>query len=222
MSLIHKEGRKAIGVLMLALALPYAALRYFAPDWNWMMLGLMILGTALLGFFLWFFRNPDRKTSLRDLAVLAPADGKVVVVEEIHEHEYFKKPKIQISIFMSPLNVHVNRYPISGAIVYAVHHPGKYLVAWNPKSSLLNERSSVVIEHPKHGAVMYRQIAGALARRICVYARQGGVAKQGEDSGFIKFGSRVDVFLEPGTEILVKPGDRVVGNRSVLARFTEV
>lgn len=221
MSLIHHEGRRPIAILLLVLALPYAMLRLFAPDWTVLALLWMLLATVLLGFFLWFFRNPDRHTELRDSVVLAPADGKVVVVEQVHEHEYFKNSKIQISIFMSPLNVHVNRYPVSGKIVYAAHHQGKYLVAWNPKSSLLNERSSVVIEHPKHGPVMYRQIAGALARRICVYAQAGNAAIQGEDSGFIKFGSRVDVFLEPGTEVLVKPGEKVFGNRTVLARFSE-
>ncbi|MBI1315798.1 phosphatidylserine decarboxylase family protein [bacterium] len=222
MSLIHREGRMPTAVLLLVLSVLYGASTLLWPDAQWVPLSVVVLGIGLLGFFLWFFRNPNRATSEHPTSILAPADGKVVVVEQVYEPEYFQDTRIQISIFMSPLNVHVNRYPISGKVVFARHHPGKYLVAWNPKSSLLNERSTVVVEHPLKGAVLYRQIAGALARRIIVYAQEGTSVRQGDDCGFIRFGSRVDVFLPLDAEVLVKPGAVVEGNRTLLAHFASV
>jgi len=222
MSLIHREGRMPAAVLLLILALVYGSTVLLWPELPWLGILILGLGMGLLGFFLWFFRNPDRTTSEHTDSILAPADGTVVVVEQVYEPEYFQDQRIQISVFMSPLNVHVNRYPISGKVVFARHHPGKYLVAWNPKSSLLNERSTVVVEHPLRGAVLYRQIAGALARRIIVYAKEGTAVRQGDDCGFIRFGSRVDVFLPLDAEVLVQPGAMVEGNRTVLARFASV
>jgi phosphatidylserine decarboxylase len=150
--------------------------------------------------------------------VVAPADGKVVVIEEVEETEYFKDKRLQVSIFMSPINVHVNRYPINGKVQYAKYHPGKYLVAWHPKSSTENERTTVVVENDKI-AVLFRQIAGALARRIVMYSKENDTAKKGEDFGFIKFGSRVDLFFPIGTKINVELDQVVKGNKTVIARY---
>ena len=150
-----------------------------------------------------FFRNPKRETALNEYHIISPVDGKVVVIEEIFEKEYFKDKRLQVSIFMSPINVHVTRYVISGKVVFSKYHPGKYLVAWHPKSSELNERTTVVVENNTVGKVLYRQIAGAVARRIVNYAKVGEKVIQGTDAGFIKFGSRVDVLLPIGTKINV-------------------
>jgi phosphatidylserine decarboxylase len=150
---------------------------------------------------------------------MAPADGKVVVVEETTEDEYFKDKRLQISIFMSPVNVHVNRYPISGIVTYFRYHPGKFLAAWDPKSSTDNERTTVVIRHSDGSGILMRQIAGALARRIVWYCKEGDTARQGSEMGFIKFGSRVDIFLPVGSKVKVKPGDRVTGPFTVLAEI---
>jgi phosphatidylserine decarboxylase len=193
--------------------------------WNWPILPLpinIVLTIALVivfGIIVYFFRVPDRTVTPNDRAVLAPADGKVVAIEEVHEGEYFNDRRIQVSVFMSPLNVHVNWYPISGSTSYYKYHPGKYLVAWHPKSSTENERSTVVVRHPEHGEVLFRQIAGALARRICTYSRAGEPASQGSEFGFIKFGSRVDVFLPLDAQVAVKIGDTVTGSASVIAQF---
>jgi phosphatidylserine decarboxylase len=151
--------------------------------------------------------------------VIAPADGKVVAIEQVHEPEHFKDDRIQVSIFMSPLNVHVNWYPVSGTTSYYKYHPGKYLVAWHPKSSTENERSTVVVRHPVHGEVLFRQIAGALARRICTYSAAGSSAQRGTEFGFIKFGSRVDVFLPVTAKVEVAIGQKVSGCETVIARF---
>lgn len=166
-----------------------------------------------------FFRNPNRQIiTPSDKKVFAPADGKVVVIEETMENEYFKDKRLQVSIFMSPLNVHVNRNPISGIVNYIKHHEGRYLVAWHPKSSSENERTTVVIEN--NGAeVLLRQIAGAVAKRIVNYLEEGETVEQGRDLGFIKFGSRVDLFLPLGTDINVQIGDKVKGNRTVIANL---
>jgi phosphatidylserine decarboxylase len=169
------------------------------------------------GLVLQFFRNPDRKILRDENKIIAPADGKIVIIEEVEEQEFFKDKRLQISIFMSPLNVHINRYPVSGKIEYAKHHQGKYLVAWHPKSSTLNERTTVVIQNPVWGPILYRQIAGYVARRIVMYAREGLIVRQGDESGFIKFGSRLDIFLPPGTVPSVKIGDRTVGGITVIA-----
>ncbi|MCB9163510.1 MAG: phosphatidylserine decarboxylase family protein [Flavobacteriales bacterium] len=174
---------------------------------------------AVLGIVLWFFRVPKRALPKDDAAIFSPCDGKVVVIEEVYEPEYFKDKRRQVSIFMSPLNVHINYHPIGGTTTYYKYHPGKYLVAWHPKSSTENERSTVVTAHPKYGEVLFRQIAGALARRICTYAREGTPAVQGAEFGFIKFGSRVDLFLPLDASIEVSLGQVVTGSASVIARF---
>ncbi|MCB0767469.1 MAG: phosphatidylserine decarboxylase family protein [Flavobacteriales bacterium] len=174
---------------------------------------------AVLGIVLWFFRVPKRPLPKDDAAIFSPCDGKVVVIEEVYEPEYFKDKRRQVSIFMSPLNVHINYHPIGGTTTYYKYHPGKYLVAWHPKSSTENERSTVVNRHPEHGEVLFRQIAGALARRICTYAREGTPAVQGAEFGFIKFGSRVDLFLPLDASIEVSLGQVVTGSASVIARF---
>lgn len=216
---LHREGTPT-------LLLSTSLLVFFVfALWKWPVLpqALAILVAVVLlviyGIIVYFFRVPKRSVVQDDRAVMAPADGKVVAIEEVHEGEYFKDRRLQISVFMSPLNVHVNWYPISGVTSYYKYHPGKYLVAWHPKSSTENERSTVVVKHPDHGEVLFRQIAGALARRICTYSRPGQAAEQGSEFGFIKFGSRVDVFLPCDAEVTVKLGEVVTGSASVLARF---
>jgi phosphatidylserine decarboxylase len=164
-----------------------------------------------------FFRNPGRIVNLNESHVIAPVDGKVVVIEEVYEAEYFKEKRLQVSVFMSPINVHVTRYPISGKIKYSKYHPGKFLVAWHPKSSTENERTTVVVENNSFGQILYRQIAGALAKRIVNYAKEGTEVVQGEDAGFIKFGSRVDIFLPLGTEINVKLNQKAIGGKTIIA-----
>jgi phosphatidylserine decarboxylase len=171
----------------------------------------------ILVLILQFFRNPKRKTQINDSLIISPVDGKVVAVEKVYEKEYFKDNRIQISIFMSPLNVHVTRYAIGGNIKFSKYHPGKYLVAWHPKSSELNERTTVVIENEKFGTILYRQIAGAVAKRIINYAKVDSKVVQGEDAGFIKFGSRVDLFLPLSSKIKVKINQMVVGGIDTIA-----
>lgn len=166
-----------------------------------------------------FFRSPRRKIIANENHVLSPADGKIVVIEKTKEEEFFGDERLQLSVFMSPVNVHVNRYPLDGQVEYFKYHPGKYLVAWHPKSSTDNERTTVVIKNEKRGGVLIRQIAGALARRIVCYSKEGEVVKQGAEMGFIKFGSRVDVFLPPDTKVNVKIGDMVTGGKTVLATW---
>ena len=165
-----------------------------------------------------FFRNPKRVVTAKENEVVAPADGKIVVIEEVEEPEFFKDKRIQVSIFMSPVNVHVNRYQINGTVKYSKYHPGKYLVAWHPKSSTLNERTTVVVENDKI-ALLFSQIAGAVARRIVLYAKKDAIAKKGEDYGFIKFGSRVDVFFPLGTKINVEMNQVVKGNKTSFVVF---
>jgi phosphatidylserine decarboxylase len=177
----------------------------------------MILFLLFFLLILQFFRDPNRKTALNDLHVIAPADGKVVVIEDVEEKEYFKGKRKQISIFMSPLNVHVTRYPVSGVVKYSKYHPGKYLVAWHPKSSEDNERTSIVVENKTLGEVMYRQVAGAVARRIVNYASVGQQVVQGTDAGFIKFGSRLDIFVPLDFEIRVGLNESVRGGETVIA-----
>ena len=166
-----------------------------------------------------FFRNPKRVTPVNSNQVIAPADGKIVVLEETIEHEYFKDKRIQVSIFMSPFNVHVNRYPISGIVKFTKYHPGKFLVAWHPKSSTENERTTIVVESEKTGPILLRQIAGAVAKRIVLYAKKGEQCSQGHDMGFIKFGSRVDLFLPLDAKINIKINDTVKGGQTVIASF---
>ena len=216
MKLIHKEGHRIIfTTIVILLGLNYA-IAYSSIEW----LSTITLIASIIFFFLilQFFRNPMRKVTASENEVVAPADGKVVVIEEVEETEYFKDKRLQVSIFMSPINVHVNRYPINGKVQYAKYHPGKYLVAWHPKSSTENERTTVVVENDKI-AVLFRQIAGALARRIVMYSKQNDIAIKGEDFGFIKFGSRVDLFFPLGTKIEVQLNQVVIGNKTIIASY---
>lgn len=185
---------------------------------TWIKIAILI-GTILLFFLVvQFFRNPKRNTEVNTAHIIAPVDGKVVVIEEVFEKEYFKDQRLMISVFMSPINVHVTRHPIGGTVKYSKYHPGKYLVAWHPKASEENERTTVVVENDTAGEILYRQIAGALAKRIVNYAKVGEQVVQGSDSGFIKFGSRVDVFLPLGTEVEVKLNQKVKGGISLIAK----
>ena len=164
-----------------------------------------------------FFRNPKRVTKINDSLIISPVDGKVVAINKVYEKEFFKEDRIQVSIFMSPINVHVTRYATGGIVKFSKYHPGKYLVAWHPKSSELNERTTVVIENKVFGEILYRQIAGALARRIVNYAKVGNSVVQGEDAGFIKFGSRVDLFLPLDSKIKVNKNQIVIGGVDIIA-----
>ena len=215
---IHPEGYIIILVAFLLLAGINVFVRYISPH-QWPTILLAMVSFVFLALMVWFFRNPDRTLTTDDLKVFAPADGKIVVIEEVEETEYFHDRRIQISIFMSPFNVHVNRYPVNGEVIYTKYHPGKYLVAWHPKSSLLNERSTVVIKTPNGQEILVRQIAGAVARRIVTYSTTGDQAVQGADFGFIKFGSRVDVFLPLDTKINVELEQISKGNQTVIATF---
>ena len=203
---LHREGRNTIMIGILFAAAVMGISRMFIP-WLWLSVLLMLVAFVLLGLILWFFRIPNRKIEKNDNILLSPADGKVVVIEKTHEPEYFKDERIQVSIFMSPLNVHSNAYPAAGEIVYTKYHKGKYLVAWHPKSSTENERSTVVLKTKNGKEILIRQIAGAVARRICPYSNKGEVVEQGDELGFIKFGSRVDLFLPPDTKILCNIND---------------
>ncbi len=214
--MFHKEGHK---IIMLTLAIVVAAL--FLIDYlvapYWLRTVLMLAVVVFLVLILQFFRNPKRRTELENHTAVSPVDGKVVVIEEVFEKEVFSDKRIQVSVFMSPLNVHVTRFPVSGKVTYSKYHKGKYLVAWHPKASEENERTTVVIENNNFGKVLYRQIAGALAKRIVNYAIAEENAVQGADSGFIKFGSRVDIFLPLDSEIKVKLNQKVRGGESVIA-----
>ena len=215
---IHPEGYIIILVAFLLLAGINVIIRYFCPQ-QWLTILLAITSFVFFCLIVWFFRNPDRTLTPDVHKLFAPADGQIVVIEEVEEPEYFHDKRIQVSIFMSPLNVHVNRYPVGGEVTYTKYHPGKYLVAWHPKSSLLNERSTVVIKTPNGQEILVRQIAGAVARRIVTYPKTGDQAVQGTDLGFIKFGSRVDVFLPIGTKVNVALKQVVKGNQTVVATF---
>ncbi|GAB3706979.1 phosphatidylserine decarboxylase family protein [Spirosoma flavus] len=218
----HREGNTIMlttGLVLLALNL--LAYFYLFSD-NPVAIGLLLVVSLILfGLIVQFFRVPNRQLTQGDLQVIAPADGKVVVIEETTEHEYFKDRRRQVSIFMSPLNVHVNRNPISGIVRYFKYFPGKYLVAWHPKSSTENERTTVVIQSKNGVEVLLRQIAGAVARRIIWYVKEGQPVNQGEEFGFIKFGSRVDVFLPLDAKINVNIGDVTRGGVTVIAELPE-
>lgn len=214
--MFHKEGYKIIVIaLVIFTGLILLANKFLEKNWLFYVVAL-VLG-VLLYLILQFFRNPDRTAPLDSNVITSPVDGKVVVIEEVYEAEYFKDKRLQVSVFMSPLNVHVTRYPSAGKIVYSKYHPGKYLVAWHPKSSTENERTTVVVSTEKFGDVLYRQIAGALAKRIINYAEEGQMVQQGEDSGFIRFGSRVDLYLPIGTKLDVELNQVVKGAQSVIA-----
>ena len=216
--MFHKEGHKIILITFVFVVLFVLLVDNFINK-SWLQSALQIGLILVLILILQFFRNPKRKTELNDNQVLAPVDGKVVVIEEVFENEYFNDKRLQISVFMSPINVHVTRYPIGGNVVFSKYHPGKYLVAWHPKSSEENERTTVVVENQTYGKVLYRQIAGAMARRIVNYAKLNDKITQGKDSGFIKFGSRVDLFLPLDTTIKVKLNQKVRGGESVIAEI---
>ena len=212
----HKEGYKIIAFTFLFVLSGILMSEKFV-ELIWLQKGIQILLVLFLIIVLQFFRNPKRVTNINENQIIAPVDGKVVVIEEVEEPEYFKGKKLQVSIFMSPINVHVTRYALSGLVKYSKYHPGKYLVAWHPKASTENERTTIVIENNTFGEVLYRQIAGALAKRIVNYAEEGEKVVQGTDAGFIKFGSRVDVFLPLNTKLAVKIGDKVKGGEQVIA-----
>ena len=212
----HKEGYKII-VYTFLLILSGILLSEKFVEVYWLQKGIQIFLVLFLIIVLQFFRNPKRITNINDNQIIAPVDGKVVVIEEVDEPEYFKGKKLQVSIFMSPINVHVTRYALSGLIKYSKYHPGKYLVAWHPKASTENERTTIVIKNNTFGEVLYRQIGGALAKRIVNYAEEGEKVVQGNDAGFIKFGSRVDLYLPLNTKIAVKIGDKVKGGEQVIA-----
>lgn len=184
----------------------------------WLKWGLQLVALGLLIIVLQFFRNPERNTPINADHVIAPVDGKVVVIEEVYEKEYFKDQRLMVSIFMSPINVHVTRYAMSGKVLFSKYHPGEYLVAWHPKASEENERTTIVLENKSFGAILYRQIAGALARRIVNYAQEGQEVVQGTDAGFIKFGSRVDLYFPVGTHINVELNQVVTGGIDVVAK----
>lgn len=214
--MFHKEGAQSIllGSIFTAVVL---LLSDYLIDHYWLKVGVQVAALLLLIIILQFFRNPKRNVISDENIILAPVDGKVVVIEEVFESEYFKDKRLQISIFMSPINVHVTRYGLSGLVKFSKYHPGKFLVAWHPKASEENERTTIVIENKTFGEVLYRQIAGALARRIVNYAQEGMQVIQGTDAGFIKFGSRVDIFLPLGTPINVILNQTAIGGKTVIA-----
>jgi phosphatidylserine decarboxylase len=215
---IHREGFRIIILVFIILVTVNIAAHYFWPG-NLFLRWILLTGSLLFfAFILFFFRIPARRLDPNPLLIYAPADGKVVVIEETFEKEYFKEMRLQISIFMSPFNMHSNRYPISGTVSYVNYHPGKKIVAWSPKSSELNERSSVVVESSDGTEVLIRQVAGAVARRIVTYSKKGDEVHQGDEFGFIKFGSRVDIFLPGGTEVDVQMFQQVRANRTVIAK----
>ncbi|NKI33369.1 phosphatidylserine decarboxylase family protein [Croceivirga thetidis] len=214
--MFHKEGQKIIlFTFIITVALIIAA--QYLIGLVWLRYAVQLLVLVVLILILQFFRNPKRPVTPDFDKILAPVDGKVVVIEEVEETEYFNEKRRQVSIFMSPLNVHVTRYAASGTVKFSKYHPGKYLVAWHPKSSTENERTTVVLNTPKFGDILYRQIAGALARRIVNYAKEGENVTQGTDAGFIKFGSRVDVFLPLESKITVEIGQKVIGAKTTIA-----
>ncbi len=214
---IHKEGYTSLAICILFIFITNAIIHYYLPDVTWFVWLWYAFSFFLFVTILQFFRSPTRAWITNDKQIICPADGKVVVVEETEETEYFKDKRLQISVFMSPINVHVNRNPISGIVKYFKYHPGKYLVAWDPKSSTENERTTTVVEGEKGFQILYRQIAGAMARRIVWYPKEGDAVKQSEQFGFIKFGSRVDVFLPIGTQVNVNLNEVVKGGITVLA-----
>lgn len=217
--MIHKEGYPSILITFAVVTVINFATHFFAGNYPVVLWLGYALSVFLLVTILQFFRNPSRKVIIDDNTIVAPADGKVVVIEETTETEYFKDKRLQISIFMSPINVHVNRFPIGGIVKYAKYHRGLFLVAWHPKSSTDNERTTVVVQHKNGQEVLFRQIAGALARRIVYYCKEGDKATQGSEFGFIKFGSRVDLLLPTTVKVKVNLEQKVRGNETVIATF---
>lgn len=218
---IHKEGYTSLALTVLLIFVVNALIQFYYPSAHTLKWIVYILSGALFLIILQFFRSPSFHVHTSDKNVLCPADGKVVVIEEAEETEFLNDRRIQVSIFMSPVNVHVNRNPISGVVSYFKYHKGKYLVAWHPKSSTENERTTIVIKNKDGVPILFRQIAGAMARRIVWYVKEGDQVEQGKQFGFIKFGSRVDVFLPLGTKINVGIGEAVKGGRTVLAELAD-
>jgi phosphatidylserine decarboxylase len=214
--MFHKEGAKIILISTFIFTILLLGTPYISNN-PWVLKPIQLFLLAMLFIVLQFFRNPVRTLEPNDHVIYAPVDGKVVVIEEVFEPEYFKDKRIQVSIFMSPINVHVTRYATSGKVKYSKYHPGKYLVAWHPKASTENERTTVVIENRVFGEILYRQIAGALAKRIVNYAEEGMQVRQGDDAGFIKFGSRVDLYFPLGTTINVTLNQKATGNKTIIA-----
>ena len=215
---IHKEGYKTITITVIILAIVNALVYHFVQENRAVYIITFLVSAFILLIILNFFKNPERKIVLDENNILSPADGRIVVIEETEETEYFNDKRKQISIFMSPLDVHINRYPIDGNVKYFKYHPGKYLVAWNPKSSTKNERTTIVIINDKTG-VLVRQIAGGLARRIVSYCKEGETVTQGDELGFIKFGSRVDIFLPLNAKINVAMKQHVTGGETVIGNW---
>tara|TARA_B000000532_G_scaffold83317_1_gene66658 strand:+ start:84 stop:731 length:648 start_codon:yes stop_codon:yes gene_type:complete len=214
--MFHKEGHKIILLFLSITIIDILIVEYFIEN-STLKIFIQIISLLILILILQFFRNPKRNTVISDDKILSPVDGKVVIIKKVFEKEYFKDERLQISVFMSPINVHVTRYPSSGEIVFSKYHPGDYLVAWHPKSSEKNERTTIVLKTKTFGEILYRQIAGALARRIVNYAKVGTNAIQGEDAGFIKFGSRVDLFLPLNSKVKVKLNQKVIGGETVIS-----
>ncbi len=214
--MFHKEGHKIILISFFLTSLIVIFSEQISNFYIRNVLQILVVIVFLL--ILQFFRNPKRNTKLNDSNIISSVDGKVVIIKKIFEKEYFKDERIQVSVFMSPVNVHVTRHPVSGTVKFSKYHPGKYLVAWLPKSSELNERTTVVVNNETFGDIMFRQIAGALARRIVNYSKTGLNVVQGSDSGFIKFGSRVDLFLPLDAKVQVNVGDKIKGGIDVIAK----
>lgn len=215
---LHKESRGTITVATIAIIILAGISIYFLEMWS---LVIILPLLVIYGLVFWFFRVPNREILDHKENVIAPVDGKVVMIKEVEETEFLKEKCIQISIFMSPLNVHICRFPVSGKVIYKKYHPGKYLVAWHEKSSTDNERTTVAVDSLTHHKVVFRQIAGYVARRIVFYCNEGDTAKAGHEFGFIKFGSRMDIFLPLDTEIICKIGDKTKGGIDVIARMNE-
>ena len=214
--MFHKEGYQIIMTTFVITA-AISVLAEYKIDLQALKIGVQLIALVMLILVLQFFRNPKRITQKNEKQLIAPVDGKVVIIEEVFEKEYFKDKRLQVSIFMSPLNVHVTRFTMSGKVQFSKYHPGKYLVAWHPKSSELNERTTIVLKNDIFGEVLYRQIAGAVARRIVNYAKEGMEVEQGTDAGFIKFGSRIDLFLTMGTKLDIALNDIVKGGIQPIA-----
>lgn len=214
----HKEGYTTLAIAILFIFIINAVADYYDAS-QYVKWFIYALSAFLFITVVQFFRSPTKVVIPQDGIILCPADGKVVVIEETEENEYFHDKRLQVSIFMSPVNVHVNRNPISGLVTFFKYHPGKFLVAWHPKSSTDNERTTVVVKDKQEREVLFRQIAGAMARRIVWYINEGDEVLQGNEFGFIKFGSRVDLFLPLGTEINVNIGDKVTGGKTIIGKF---
>ncbi|MEY4987661.1 MAG: Phosphatidylserine decarboxylase [Bacteroidota bacterium] len=216
---LHREGKSLLISSLLIVLVINGLVAYFFPAQVYFRESIVIVTSLFFLIILQFFRVPKRHTEINPNHIIAPADGKVVVIEEVEEPEYFQGKRKQVSIFMSPINVHVNFNPISGIVTYFKYHPGKYLVAWHPKSSTENERTTCVVKHENGTEILFRQIAGALAKRICWYVKEGDQVIQGQEFGFIKFGSRIDIYLPLDAEICVNIGDKPVGSETVIAKL---